>query len=113
MANEILDGKHAIGPTAFDAHEQIVRGPHKHSRLAGYQPAPPTVTLDEKGDVKTAQEFPKVIKRGDENWTVYSAEQEKAVAAMPEYPKEILVRGEKWTVYSKEQETDIRAAKVN
>jgi hypothetical protein len=32
-----LDGKDKITPTPFDAHEQIVRGPHTHSLKDGYQ----------------------------------------------------------------------------
>lgn len=27
-----LDGKELIKPTPFDAHEQIVRGPHEHTK---------------------------------------------------------------------------------
>jgi len=37
MAN--LDGTDKIVPTPYDAHEQVVRGPHTHSREEGYQPA--------------------------------------------------------------------------
>jgi hypothetical protein len=37
MAN--LDGTDKIVPTPYDAHEQVVRGPHTHSADEGYQPA--------------------------------------------------------------------------
>jgi hypothetical protein len=104
-----LDGKHVITPVPFDAHEQIVRGPHSHTRLGGYKSAAPTVVLDEDGEVVSAQEYPKVIKRGDESWTVYGKDQEADVAKLPEFPKEILVGGERWTVYDAEQEKEVRA----
>lgn len=34
-----LDGTDVIKPTPFDAHEQVVRGPHSHSIEEGYKPA--------------------------------------------------------------------------
>lgn len=32
-----LDGSDKIIPTPFDAHEQVVRGPHEHTK-DGYKP---------------------------------------------------------------------------
>jgi len=49
-----LDGKEAIQPTAFDAHEQVVRSQHTHSAAEGYQSAE-----------FTQQEYPKHL--GDDD----------------------------------------------
>lgn len=38
-----LDGSEVFKPTPFDAHEQVVRKPHTHSKEDGYQPVKPEV----------------------------------------------------------------------
>jgi hypothetical protein len=49
-----LDGKGVIKPTAFDAHEQLVRGTHV-----------PTSADSPDKDPKTVQEFPKAVDHVD------------------------------------------------
>lgn len=39
-----LDGKDKIKPTPYDAHEQVVRGPHTHSIEKGYEAAKPKLS---------------------------------------------------------------------
>lgn len=46
-----LDGKDKITPTPFDAHEQVVRQQHTHSKEGGYEADP---------DFE-ASEFPKAV----------------------------------------------------
>jgi len=54
-----LDGTDRIRPTPFDAHEQIVRGPHTHSLDGGYR----TAGVAEE---YVPQEFPKVVDVNEE-----------------------------------------------
>lgn len=55
-----LDGKDNITPTPFDAHEQVVRGPHTHVPIAD-----PTLAAHKASGYKAAdyehQEFPKAV----------------------------------------------------
>ena len=78
MADDIqnLDGKTPIKPVPFDAHEQIVRGPHTHSLEDGYQPAE---AADEP------EQYPKAVDHvdhpsgvGQEPVVVNDAKEEKA-----------------------------------
>lgn len=67
-----LDGKTPITPTAFDAHEQVVRQPHTHSLEDGYQP-------DTEFE---ATEYPKAVDHVEgEPVVVNSPKEEKAYKA--------------------------------
>jgi hypothetical protein len=68
-----LDGTEQLKPTPFDAHEQVVRGPHTHSNAEGYQ------TTE-----AVAAEYPKAVahdKETGEPVVVKNAEEEAAWVA--------------------------------
>lgn len=43
-----MDGSEKLAPVPYDAHEQVVRKPHTHSREEGYQPLKPVEEEKEK-----------------------------------------------------------------
>jgi len=51
-----LDGKGKIVPTPYDAHEQVVRGPHTHSLKDGYQKAEPKAEAPKSAPKQAANE---------------------------------------------------------
>ena len=71
-----------IKPVPFDAHEQIVRGPHTHSQAEGYK------ALDEDAAEDAITEFPKAVTigEGEEAKTVVvkDAKEEAALTAKSE-----------------------------
>jgi hypothetical protein len=52
-----LDGTETLKPTPFDAHEQVVRGPHAFDKDNGYVTTDPV--HDEDGE--PLHEFPKAV----------------------------------------------------
>jgi len=56
-----LDGTDKIVPTAYDAHEQVVRNPHDYSQEKGYVPAPPAPVDQADGVAEEVQENVPVV----------------------------------------------------
>lgn len=50
-----LDGTETPKPTPFDAHEQVVRQPHTHSKEEGYQPLKAEEKAEEVAEEKAEE----------------------------------------------------------